>query len=386
MSTSDLQYTKLRWLLTIAGLFLYVADIWTDICLTVTFYEEEHHLWAGLTLGFSVLGLLISQIFSFAWYWDDMNDFLINPKGKATIAGLSKRGLVITHVLGLGVIIRYYHLLKKGFAVLWTNNHSFTEEESMEKHKNLFCMATDLSMLKLFETFLESAPQLLLQVYIVLLGHRDVSIFQYLSMAFSFISIAWSLVDYRRCLRRSLPHVSEMPSGLPTLVYLLYKLCTISSLILSYSLYLILSTYTTVALSIVWLLMTIWTNILQTNFCSSRVLELIYRLVVGVILTFTFFNVKGHNTKVAMGIYYSTFCVINIVSPILLSLLMPQFNEKTILAVDLMILGCIFLGLFCLVLYYVLLHPSVKQSDTDEVDGLSKENNSERRMRTFLQP
>lgn len=386
MSTSDFQYTKLRWLLTIAGLVLYAADIWTDICLTLTFYQEEHYHWSGLTLGFILIGLLVSQIFSYIWYIDDMNDFLINPKGKATIAGLPKCGLITLHLFGLGVIIRYYQLLKKGFTVIWTAGHSYTEEERKEKHHSLFCMATDLSMLKMFETFLESAPQLLLQVYIVLLGHRHVSVFQYLSIAFSFINIAWSLVDYRRCLRRSLPHTSEMPSGLPTLVYLLYKLCTITSLILSYSLYLILSPYTTVALSIVWLLMTMWTNILQTKFCSSRVLEVLYRLVVGLILTFTFFNVKGHNTKVPMAIYYSTFCLINIASPILLALLMPQFNENTILVVDILILGGIFLGLFCLVLYYVRLHPSTKLLDEDEMDGLSKENNSMRRIRTFLQP
>lgn len=386
MSTSDFQYTKLRWFLTIGGLLLYATDIWTDICLTIKFYQEEHYLWAGLTLGFVLAGLLVSQIFSYAWYRDDMNDFLINPKGKATIAGLSKAGLIMLHLLGLGVFIRYYQLLKKGFAVLWTTGHLYTAEESRGKHHHLFCMATDLSMLKMFKTFLESAPQLLLQVYIILLGHREASTFQYLSMAFSFISMAWSLVDYRRCLRRSLPHISEMPSGLPTLVYLLYKLCTITSLILSYSLYLILSAYTTVALSIVWLLMTIWTNILQTSFCSSRALEMLYRLVVGVILTFTFFNVKGQKTKVAMSIYYSTFCLINIASPILLALLMPQFNENTILVVDILILVGIFLGLFCLVLYYVQLHPAMKLPDTDEVDGLSKESNSVKRMRTFLQP
>lgn len=386
MSTSDFQYSKLRWFLTIAGLLLYAADIWTDICLAITFYQEEHYLWAGLTLGFVLAGLLVSQIFSYVWYRDDMKDFLINPKGKATIAGLSKCGLIMLHLFGLGVFIRYYQLLKKGFVVLWITGHLYTEEASREKHHSLFCMAADLSMLKMFKTFLESAPQLVLQVYIVLLGHKEASIFQYLSMAFSFVSMAWSLVDYRRCLRRSLPHINEMPSGLPTLVYLLYKLGTITSLILSYSLYLILSPYSAVALAIVWLLMTIWTNILQTNFCSSRALEILYRLVVGVILTFTFFNVKGHNTKVSMSIYYTTFCFINIASPILLALLMPQFNENTILVVDILILVGILMGLFFLVLYYVQLHPTVKLPDTDEVDGLSKESNSIKRIRTFLQP
>lgn len=38
-------------------------------------------------------------------------------------------------------------------------------------------MATDLSMLKLFETFLESVPQLLLQLYI-LLAHGGSSVLQ----------------------------------------------------------------------------------------------------------------------------------------------------------------------------------------------------------------
>ncbi|XP_033841736.1 XK-related protein 9 [Periophthalmus magnuspinnatus] len=383
MSTSE--YTKLRWGLTIAGLCLYAADIWTDICLALTYYQEEHYLWAGLTLAFILTGMLVSQIFSFAWYWDDMNDFFINPNGKATQAGLSKSGLGALHVFGLGIFTRYYQLLKKGYGVLWNATH-FPAEEKRQRHHNLFCMATDLSMLKLFETFLESAPQLLLQVYIVLLGHREATVLNYVSMAFSFLSIAWSLVDYRRCLRRSLPHISEMPSGLPTAVYLLYKLCTITSLILSYSLYLIISAYTTVALTAVWLAMLIWTNILQTEFCSHRGLEILYRAVVGVILTFTFFNVKGQDTKVPMGIYYSIFCIINVSSPILLSVLMPEFNSSTLLAVDIFILCCVFLGLFCLVLYYVLLHPRVKLHDIDEVDGPGEKNNSVRRINTFLQP
>lgn len=44
-------------------------------------------------------------------------------------------------------------------------------------HQKLFGLATDLSMLKLFEAFLESVPQLLLQLYI-LLDQKEVSIMQ----------------------------------------------------------------------------------------------------------------------------------------------------------------------------------------------------------------
>ncbi|XP_039645411.1 XK-related protein 9 isoform X2 [Perca fluviatilis] len=315
-----------------------------------------------------------------------MNGPLVNTVGGPNISGTSTGGLAVLHLFGMGIFTRYYHLLREGFTVVWTTSHSYTEEQRRDVHQNLFCLATDLSMLKLLEAFLESVPQLLLQLYIVM-GQNECSLIQYFSMAFSFFNIAWALVDYRRCLRRSLPHVSEMPSGLPTAIYLLYKLCTITSHILSYALLLILSPYSTIALTIVWFLATIWTHMLQTNFCSSGKLELLYRAVIGVILTFTFFNVKGQDTKVAMIIYYLFYAITNIIAPSLLALLKPELQTATfLLTVGGLIFGGSVLGLVCLVLYYLLLHPREKWREADEVDGLENETETTRRIRNFLQP
>lgn len=387
MFQSDIQYTKLRWLFTIAGLVLYVVDIWTDVGLALKFFQEKHFVWAGLTLVFVLAGLLVTQIFSYAWYRDDMNDVLMNTEEKTSISGMSTGGLAFLHLFGMGIFIRYYQLLKKGFTVVWMTNNSYTVEERRDVHHNLFCLATDLSMLKLFEAFLESVPQLLLQLYI-LLGHDECcSVLQCLSMVFSFFNIAWALVDYRRCLRRSLPHIREMPSGLPTAVYLLYKLCTITSHILSFTLFLILSPYSTIALTILWLLGTAWTHLLQTSFCSSGKLELLYRAVIGVILTFTFFNVKGQDTKIAMIIYYLFYVVVNIIAPSLLALLKPELQTATFfLTISGLIFGGSMLGLVCLMLYYLFLHPREKWGEADEVDGLEKETETTRRIRNFLQP
>ncbi|XP_045922536.1 XK-related protein 9 isoform X1 [Micropterus dolomieu] len=383
---SDIQYTKLRWLLTIAGLFLYVVDILTDIGLALKYFQEKHFVWTGLTLMFVLVGLLVTQIFSHAWYRDDMNDVLINPEGKTTIQGMSKGGLAALHLFGLGIFTRYYHLLKQGFKVVWTTTNPYIVEERRDVHHNLFCLATDLSMLKLFEAFLESVPQLLLQLYI-LLGHDECSFIQYLSMAFSLFNIAWALVNYRRCLRRSLPDIKEMPSGLPTAIYLFYKLCTMTSRILSYTLLLILSSYSTVALTILWLLWTTWAHLLQTNFCSSRSLELLYRAVTGVILIFTFFNIKGQDTRAAMIIYYLFYCVINITAPLLLAFLKPELQKTTFFrTITGLIFGGSVLGLVCLVLYYLLLHPREMWRQADEVDGMGNEPRTTSRIRKFLQP
>ncbi|XP_041824236.1 XK-related protein 9 isoform X2 [Melanotaenia boesemani] len=311
--------------------------------------------------------------------------------GKQTIAGMSKCRLVALHVLGTGTFMRYYQLLTGGSKKVWTKNKSTVTEQMKEEHHKLFCMATDLSMLKLFEAFLESVPQLLLQLYIFLC-HNEWSVMQYISLVFSFLNVAWVLVDYRRCLRRSIPAYREMPSGLPTVVYLLYKLCTITSHILSCSLFLTFSPYTTVALTVLWLLGTIYTHLLQTSFCSSRVLELLYRGVVGVILVFTFFNVKGEDTKVHMIIYYVFYSVINITAPVLLFFLRPEMQTSTVLlTAGGLIFGALVLGLLCLVLYYRYLHPRGTLLQSDEVDGMDKEaektrNAKVKKVRDFLQP
>lgn len=385
MLESDNQYSKLRFLLTVVGLFLYVVDIWTDMVLALKYFGEQHYVWCGLTLTFVLLGTVVTQIFSFVWYWDDLNDVLVNPEGESNISGMSGCELGVLHVFGLGVFTRFYHLLKTGLEEVWTTRPD-TPEREREVHHSLFCMATDLSMLKLFEAFLESVPQLLLQLCVVL-GHDEHSFIQYLSVAFSCFNVAWALVDYRRCLRRSLPRVTEMPSGIPTAIYLLYKFCTITSLVLSFSILLILSPYSMAAVLVLWLLGTMWTHVLQTNFCTSTGLELVYRAVVGVILVFTFFNVKGQDTKTAMIVYYSIHVLMHFTALLTMSLLKPEmWTSAKFLTVSTLIMGLSTLGLVCLVLYYVLLHPRGKDPIADQVDGLGTETKSAGRQRKALQP
>lgn len=95
-------FSKPRWLLSIVGLLMYVADICTDIVLVFMYFKEQHLVFGALTLLFVVVGLLVTQVFSSAWYRDDMNCGL----KKATSPGLSKCGLVALHLLGAGIFIR----------------------------------------------------------------------------------------------------------------------------------------------------------------------------------------------------------------------------------------------------------------------------------------
>ncbi|KAK6299487.1 hypothetical protein J4Q44_G00295200 [Coregonus suidteri] len=387
MLQTDSEFTKARWVCTLIGLGFYLVDIVTDVGLAVKYFLNGHLVWAGLTLLFVVIGSTATQVFSYSWYRDDTRNPLVNPGGDRLISGMNRGGLIGLHVVQMGIFTRYYHLLKAGYRAVWSKSPE-TVDCSREVHLALFGQATDLSMLKLFETFLESVPQLLLQLCI-LLGHGHKSILQGICMVGSFINIAWAIVDYRRCLRRSLPQVQEMPSGLPTFFYLMYKLLTISTHILSLSLFLILSLYSALGMAVLWLAGTLWAHWVHTDFCTSKSLERLYRTIVGVVLVFTFFNVKGQDTRWPMAVYYVLYALVNLSGPLLLVLVRPEAESTEYFwPVTLLIFGGTVLGLACLLLYYTVCHPRGKSLEADEVDGhmgQEREPDTMLRMSNFLQ-
>lgn len=60
--------------------------------------------------------------------------------------------------------------MKKGYHVAfkYTSKTDNFVEEQIDPHKEVIDRVTDLSMLRLFETYLEGCPQLALQLYILL--------------------------------------------------------------------------------------------------------------------------------------------------------------------------------------------------------------------------
>ncbi|XP_076146786.1 XK-related protein 9 [Alosa pseudoharengus] len=367
------RFTKRRWILTLIGSLLYTADIVLDIFLGVKHINNGHINWGILTLAFVLCASVCTQIFSYMWFRDDKS-------GGGTIVGL--------HLIHMGIFTRYYKLLRKSFKLVWCK--STTVVNDIWDHLKLFGQATDLSMLRLFEAFLESVPQLLLQLYIFLLGHGHNSIIHYLSMAASFFNVAWAVVDYRRCLRRSLPQLKEMPNGLPTIIYLLYKLFAITTRIFSLSLLLVLSPFSILYMALVWLLSTAWAFFQRTDFCTSKALEVLYRAIVGIILVFTFFNIQGQATRAPMTIYYIFYVFQSLSAPLFLCMWKPEvlrYEYSTgIISAGL----CVGLGLLCV--YYGLLHQGeeVKTEErvADEVDNMERQGPElviSPRMKRFLQ-
>ncbi|TKC49292.1 hypothetical protein EI555_013862, partial [Monodon monoceros] len=196
----------------------------------------------------------------------------------------------------------YWFALKKGYHVAfkYTSKTDNFVEEHIDPHKEVIDRVTDLSMLRLFETYLEGCPQLALQLYI-LLEH----------------GILWAFKE-------------------------------------------------------------------QTDFCSSISMEFIYRIVAGFILVFTFFNIKGQNTKCPMSCYYIVRVLATLgILIVFWSYPLSVFNSDYFIPVSITIALTLLFGIIFLIVYYGTLHPNrSEETKLDEVDGKPVQRDC--RMKYFL--
>lgn len=363
--------------MTLFGFLSYVIDIGIDFSVAVKHYTKGHFIAGSLTLTFILLAMIIVQIFSYSWFKADLQ-----------IDNHDQQNWVFpTHLLQFGIFIRYFLVVKCGFKAVFTQSRGMDTPSKI--HEAAVEAMADLSMLRLFETFLESIPQLILQIYF-LMKYEDISLIQYAFLVACFCSTAWSAVDYQMSLRKSLQDKKTIRVGSPMLTFLCYKVFTLTSWTLSIALLGIQNIYFLVSLvAVLWILSFIWTWKQKTSFCKSTLMEVLYRIIVAVVLVFTFFNVRGYKTTIPISVYYvfRIFMTGSILS--LCWYWEPSVTKKAyFLPVSFTIVGALGLGILSMILYYGVFHPNiykVEEKYLDTVDGpstLSEDRSN--RMQRFL--
>ncbi|KFZ55064.1 XK-related protein 9 [Antrostomus carolinensis] len=376
-----MKFTKQNFIFLVGGIIIYVVDIGVDFWVASKYFCQGQYSWSILILCFRGLSSLITQIFSYEWF---KNDWEGTDTGKP-------KWIFLVHLLQCGIFIRYWFALKYGCQAAFKQNSGDAPETDPPNfiQKQAVDVVTDINMLRVFKTFLETTPQLFIQLYI-LMEHGKNNFCQYAAIIISFCGISISMVDYQISLRKSLPDKEEF-RVLPKLVYLFYKLLTITSWIFSISLITLLSVRSSGMLLIfLWTCGFTWTLKQHTIFCKSKKMEYLYRTVVGIILIFTFFNIKGRKTKLCISIYYATHTVVTLGILFVYMFWKPSiimeihFTIVSILTILSLVLGIIFL-----VVYYRFFHPTAycrPQAHSDEVDGAAgqKDRVESGRFQNFL--
>ncbi|NWV68989.1 XKR9 protein, partial [Malurus elegans] len=362
-----MKFTMQNFFFLVTGMIIYVVDIGVDFWVASKYFCQGQYSWSVLVLCFRGLSSLITQIFSYEWFKNDW-------EGTDT----RKLKLVfLVHLFQCGIFIRYWFALKYGcqaaFKQMSSRDASETDLSNFIQ-KQAIDAVTDINMLRLFKTFLETTPQLFLQIYI-LMEHCKINLYQCAAIVMSFCGISLSMVDYQISLRKSLPDKEEFRVS-SKFMYLFYKLLTITSWILSISLITLLSVRISVILLIfLWICGFTWTLKQHTTFCKSKKMEYLYRTVVGIILIFSFFNIKGRRTKICISIYYATHTVLTLGILFVYMFWKPSvINEMCFTIVSIFTISSLLLGIIFLVIYYSHFHPTAycrPQVYSDEVDEVA---------------
>ncbi|XP_075067482.1 XK-related protein 9 isoform X1 [Mixophyes fleayi] len=354
-----MSFTKWNFFMTVFGIFTFLFDIGADLLLSFKFFQQELYLFSLLTIFFVLVSTLIVQAFSYTWFKDDCDE---GSYGRL-------KWVLVVHLFQAGTLLRYWYAVKYGYKATYDprrENHADTKKKAVET-------MTDLSMLRCFKTYLESAPQLILQLY-VLMEHGQITVMQYASILISVCSISWSTVDYQMSLRKSLPGKKGISVGFPMFSYVFYKLFTLTSWILSIVFLLTCNHHIfTILVTVLGIVGFCWAWIQKTDFCRTKRMEILYRAIVGIILIFTFFNVKGSRTRIPMSVYYIVRVLTTAGILILCLHLKPPFVLTFIFAVlSIVAIVALGFGILFLILYYACFHPSLSSIDRtlgDTVDS-----------------
>lgn len=140
--------------LGVLGTLAFLIDLGADLWAASQYVLSGRYLWAALVLALLGLASVALQFFSWVWLRTD-------PTGLHASQPPGQR-LALLHLLQLGYLYRCVQGLQQGLLV-WRQ-----EVPSQFDLDYADFLSLDISMLRLFETFLETTPQLTLVLAIVL--------------------------------------------------------------------------------------------------------------------------------------------------------------------------------------------------------------------------
>uniref|UniRef100_A0A3B4AEL3 XK-related protein n=2 Tax=Periophthalmus magnuspinnatus TaxID=409849 RepID=A0A3B4AEL3_9GOBI len=405
---SEQRYSVWDALWVLAAVAVYVADVGTDVWLSVDYYLRRDYWWFGLTLFFVVLGSFSVQLFSFRWFVHDFstespagcaaectqldgNKLLscsashadvrgpqpstpqrqASTASKNTTTGSTATGTGIPearrpayrccvwvcqsviHILQLGQVWRYFHTIYLGI-----RSRRSSDSEHWRFHWRMVYEFADVSMLHLLATFLESAPQLVLQLCIIIQTYKLQPV-QGMTAAASLVSLAWALASYQKSLRESREDKRSM-SYLGVSLQFCWHFFTMAARVITFALFAsVFQLYFGLFIVLHWCVMTFWIVHCETDYCITKWEEIVFDMVVGIIYIFSWFNVKEGRTRFRLFIYYLVILVENAALSTLWYLYRaPHSTDAFAVPALCVIFSSFFTGVLFMLMYYAFFHPN----------------------------
>lgn len=289
----------------------------------------------------------------------------------------------ILHLFCLGFLVRYIKL------VIPVKDTARVRKE-----------ARDLCMLRMVHGFIQSAPLLLLQAYMICLPNSNnnpgligapsssggtpettpAAIFSLsvTSATLSLINVCWALASFTKYARKKYLQRFIL-TWLGILSQLLWRLGTVSSRIVALTIYGIYYNYwMLVVLALHWLTMFLWLmkpgNLLRDELTMGRPKKITFAAAIAWIYCFCYLNFEEHNSKLKMTSYYLIMFLENNLLLTVCLIFSSQVTWIKNLSILVVYLGFVF-GMLFMFLYYKYFHVNVLNNGLscshDSIDSIA---------------
>ncbi|GFO37106.1 Xk-related protein [Plakobranchus ocellatus] len=325
-------FNRIDILIAFVSLCTFALDVGTDMFVCLDLFLDGHKIYGWLMVGFIVVPAILMNAFSIAWHMHDKS---------------VTWHVILSHILMLAPAQRYCTVIKFGIKSHQTHKAAVTQRALRSQ--------SDVSILRLFEAFLESAPQLVLQLYIIFHNKKD-NWFTELSAVCSLLSLTWAMTAYSDSQRRA--HNSLYKRRLVRLLmhwswHLLMTSARIAAFVFcAFALH----NWVLAVMGAHWLIAFIWISVRGTDFGTDCCERWMFRLVCGFIYIFVFLNLNDGMSRWRVTAYYILVLLEN--TGMLVAYLVLKDNTSGIITACVLVYGAYMLGLVCMAIYYSYLHPS----------------------------
>ncbi|XP_047354549.1 XK-related protein 6-like [Vespa velutina] len=379
----------------VCSIIMHLIDMAFDINIAVRYLLANKVIYFIWTLVFLLIPSFINVIISRRMQHQDEkteSDLgqLENHKSCTQVMIKKKIYCVLAVAFQLAPVIRYYDTLI--YALKARKCEKVGDRNGQRRYYlKMLKEDQDVALLRIFECFLEAAPQQVLQLTILLKHYnRDINlefIHQVCSIVSSLVSMGWAMASYNRTIRLA-QHDKEIMNIRGSICQFFWHfLVTVSRILIVSLIASIWPLYTGIACICHWIAMTIWIlidshGILQfcrknnraphmTPTITERFYSVLLALVIGLLHIFVYLNVIDGNTLLKHSFFYSLCFLENVIAN-LLWMFNFSIEAKHSWYFFLYIVPStvpFILGITAMILYYTLYHPVRKSQPQSNLNN-----------------
>ncbi|XP_039960662.1 XK-related protein 6 [Bactrocera neohumeralis] len=349
--------------MTVISILIRAIAVLLNIKLAVDYYQQGEQSYCIWTVVCMVVPMCVTAlIYATMCYQDKKFD-----------GGFKKATKTALLVIVASLFLRYWNTLIYSLKCKRAELQGDRDEQS-DYYNRTTKEESDIALIRLFECFMETAPQKILQISIILMQENQITATQILSVLLYLSSVPWTLFSYNRCIRAAQPNKNKL-SYWNMAPHLCWHFCISLSRIFCMAFVAVLfPVWTIVACVLHAVILGFVTYIVERPEFTSiiSINNFLFCIALGFIYIFIYIPVKEAPTRYKYALYYLICSIENIIC-VGLFIYYPPNNllESISLFYTICVLAIVFyyVGICCMLIYYVNYHPNVNTKRNKNTNG-----------------